>query len=100
MPGFGDQLTERLFKWRLDLEKRYKSNPKFVPPRNQLGQARSGQSPEEARYFAAFSALDVQLRRLISLNDQLEVQRAALEPKIAATSEELVTVQDELRALT
>ena len=100
VPGFGDQLTERLFKWRLDLEKRYKSNPKFVPARNPQALARSGQSPEEARYFAAFSALDVQLRRLISLNDQLEVQRAALEPKIAATSEELGTVQDELRALT
>jgi DNA-binding helix-hairpin-helix protein with protein kinase domain len=99
VPGFGDQLTERLFKWRLDLEKRYKSNPKFVPPRNPLGQARPGQSPEEERYFAAFSALDVQLRRLISLNDQLEVERAALEPKIAATSEELETVQDELRAM-
>lgn len=99
VPGFGDQLTERLFKWRLDLEKRYKSNPKFVPARNPQALARSGQSPEEARYFAAFSALDVQLRRLISLNDQLEVQRAALEPKIAATSEELETVQDELRAM-
>jgi DNA-binding helix-hairpin-helix protein with protein kinase domain len=99
VPGFGDQLTERLFKWRRDLEKRYKSNPKFVPPRNPLGQSRPGQSPEEERYFAAFSALDVQLRRLISLNDQLEVQRAALEPKIAATSEELETVQAELRAL-
>ena len=99
VPGFGDQLTDRLFKWRLDLEKRYKSNPKFVPPRNPLGQARPGQSPDEERYFAAFSALDVQLRRLISLNDQLEVHRAALEPKIAATSEELETLQDELQAM-
>jgi DNA-binding helix-hairpin-helix protein with protein kinase domain len=99
VPGFGDQLTERLFKWRRDLERRYKSNPKFVPARNPRGLARPGQSPEEERYFAAFSALDVQLRRLISLNDKLEVQRAALEPKIAAASEELETLQDELRAL-
>ena len=99
VPGFGDQLTERLFKWRLDLEKRYKSNPKFVPARPPRGLARPGQSPEEERYFAAFSALDVQLRRLISLNDKLEVQRAALEPKIAAASEELETLQNELQAM-
>jgi DNA-binding helix-hairpin-helix protein with protein kinase domain len=99
VPGFGDQLTERLFKWRRDLEKRYKSNPKFVPPRNPQGLARSGLAPEEERYFAAFSALDVQLRRLITLNDQLEAQRAVLEPKISAVSEELEKLREELREL-
>jgi len=39
------------------------------------------------------------LRRLISLNDQLEIHRAALEPKIAAVSDELERLREELRCL-
>lgn len=99
IPGFGDQLTERLFKWRRDLERRFRFNPKSVDTDNPRGRRRAGLNAEEGRYFMAISSLDVQLRRLISLNDQLEVQRAALEPKIAAMSQELETLQEELQVL-
>jgi DNA-binding helix-hairpin-helix protein with protein kinase domain len=99
IPGFGDQFTDRLFKWRRDLERRFRFNPKSVDTDNPRGQRRAGLNAEEGRYFMAISSLDVKLRRLISLNDQLEVQRAALEPKIAAMSQELETLQEELRAL-
>ena len=99
IPGFGDQLTERLLKWRRELERRFRFNPKSGDTDNRRGRGRARLSAEEGRYQAAISSLDVQLRRLISLNDQLEVQRAALEPKIAAMSQELETLQEELRTL-
>jgi len=99
IPGFGDQLTDRLFKWRRDLERRFRFNPKSVGTDNPRGQGRAGLSAEEGRYFMAISSIDLQLRRLISLNDQLEIQRAALEPEMAAKSEELERLRDELRIL-
>lgn len=99
IPGFGDQLTERLFKWRRDLERRFRFNPKSVDTDNPRGRRRAGLNPEEGRYFMAISSLDVQLRRLISLNDQLEMQRAAFDPKLSALTHELEILRAELRAL-
>lgn len=47
----------------------------------------------------AVSSLDAQLRRLICLNDELEAQRAALEPQIARVSQDLERLREELRVL-
>jgi len=99
IPGFGDQLTERLFKWRRDLERRFRFNPKSVDTDNPRGRRRAGLNAEEGRYFMAISSLDVQLRRLISLNDQLEIKRAALESKLLALSTEMGVLEQELKAL-
>ena len=99
IPGFGDQLTERLVKWRRDLERRFRFNPKSVDTDNPRGRRRAGLNAEEGRYFMAISSLDVQMRRLISLNDQMETQRAALEPVIAGLSDELERLREELRTL-
>jgi DNA-binding helix-hairpin-helix protein with protein kinase domain len=100
VPGFADQLTERLLKWRRDLEKRFRFNPKSLAALNARGQAGTGRNTEQGRYLAAVSSLDVQVRRLASLNDQLETRRTALEPQISRVSEELERLKEELRALT
>ncbi|MGA1341826.1 MAG: hypothetical protein ACO33A_02080 [Hyphomonas sp.] len=99
IPGFGDQLTDRLFKWRRDLEKRFRFNPKSVETDTPQGRRRAGLSAEAGRYLMAVSSLDAQLRRLICLNDELEAQRAALEPQIARVSQDLDRLREELRVL-